>query len=67
MFMRTSTSRWGLELVLVRIEEPRVYSVEHIQRINPGERTTWEACSDMQVLDSTDKTHRFGGESQNIA
>lgn len=43
----------------------QIYFTEHIQRAKPGECTTWEACSDIQVLDNIDKTHKSGGEIQN--
>lgn len=44
----------------------QTYFTEHIQRAKPGEGTTWEACSDIQVLSNIDKTHKSGGEIQNI-
>lgn len=44
----------------------QIYFTEYIQRAKPGEYTTWEACSDIQVLDNIDKAHKSGGEIQNI-
>lgn len=37
-----------------------------IQRAKPGERTTWEACSDIQDLARNDKAHKFGGKPRII-